>query len=439
MNDKEQALSSFNWLNNQRIIFVLAFLVGSIGIIVCRIIGLGVVPAVAFAFFVMLSYVLFGATKKYLVRPDILGDNSYYLGFLYTLVSLAYTLYSYASNENEIDAIIHNFGIALSTTLIGLVFRVYFNQTKEEPAIYEKAIQMSLADQASSLIGETARIRNDMTTLRTSIQQSIKEGVDGSMAALTQSLSTASDIYKEQISKNSEQMNQILIENLNSFQSAIASSNATIKDSNETLLVAIREFKNASNSLTQQLQQYATSIQKIESVENVVSKNLIQPLDKFHLTLESVRNKFIESATFVENFINQSNEVSVSLKELSNASLANISSQVNLLSQTIASTTNQSESTIKEFANQLSEIKQGLENSVLSINNSSDAFHNLQKNIVDCVDSIPNELSRFQDEYEKFNQKILDSANQSQDSVIKLQQSLITLANKLVDGINKNG
>ncbi len=439
MSDKEKALASFNWIQSQRIIFVIAFFGGSFGIIALRFLGFSVIWAVLFSFVVMTMYVLFGATKKYLIRPDILGDNSYYLGFLFTLVSLAYTLYGYASNENEVDTIINNFGIALATTLIGLVFRVYFNQTKEDPAIFEKAISISLADQASSLIGETARIRNDMTTLRTSIQQSIKEGVDSSMVALTQSLSSASDVYKQQLVKNSEKMNEVLINNLNSFQSAISSSNTTIKDSNEVLLLAIREFKEASNLLTFQLQQYASSIQKIESVEDVLSKNLIEPLDKFHSTVEKVETKFKDSANAMSEIITQSNEAGKSIKDLAEASLKDVTTQIQLLNQTLITSKSSSEFAMNDFVNQLDIIKKGLELSVKDIISTSESVANLNKNIQSSAGIIPIELTKFLENYREFNEKMMLATKESQSSLLSLQQSLVTLSNKLIDGINKNG
>jgi hypothetical protein len=439
MSDKEKALASFNWIQSQRLIFVIAFLGGSVGIIVLRVLNLSVFWAVLFSFFVMLLYVLFGATKKYVIRPDILGDNSYYLGFLFTLVSLAYTLYGYASNENEVDTIINNFGIALATTLIGLVFRVYFNQTKEDPAVFEKAISMSLADQASSLIGETARIRNDMTTLRTSIQQSIKEGVDNSMIALTQSLSSASDVYKQQLIQNSEKMNEALLSNLSSFQSAISSSNATIKDSNDVLLLAIREFKEASNLLTNQLQQYASSIQKIESVENVLSKNLIEPLNNFHKTVEGIEIKFKDSANSMGEVISQTNEAGKLIRDLSEASLKDLSSQIQSLNQTVATSKSVSELAINNFSDQLNVIKEGLASSAKEIIETSQKFSELNKNIEISASVIPIELSKFQENYREYNEKMLKATQESQSSLLSLQQSLVTLSNKLIEGINKNG
>src|SRR5438105_10463132 len=52
------------------------------------------------------------------LRFDQAGDNLYYLGFTYTLVSLAITLYRFHATEGAADYIVSNFGIALATTIV---------------------------------------------------------------------------------------------------------------------------------------------------------------------------------------------------------------------------------------------------------------------------------------------------------------------------------
>jgi hypothetical protein len=138
MKKTDSALSNFNWFDKQRLAFVVFFLVGAIGVIMLKEQAFGSLFSIGYAFFIMLFYIAFCGTRSNAIRADIIGDNIYYLGFLLTLVSLAYTLYKYTSADAEIDEIIKNFGIALSTTLIGVVGRVYFNQTHLESDDDEK-------------------------------------------------------------------------------------------------------------------------------------------------------------------------------------------------------------------------------------------------------------------------------------------------------------
>lgn len=412
--EKEKALASFHWLDSQRIIFLICFLTGSAGMILLRSLGFGVIYAVIFAALVMLIYILTGATKKYLIRPDLLGDNTYYLGFLFTLVSLAYTLYKYSSNENEVEAIIHNFGVALATTLLGLVGRVYFIQVKEDPAIFEKAVRISLTDQASTLIGVIADIRVELLTMKTSIQQSIEDGVNKSMEIMTQSMLDASESYKQDLQKNSDKLQEVLTENLNTFQGVIQASNDTIKESNSLLLHAINEFREASNSLTNELKGYTNRIQSLESIDDVLGKNLIEPLSKFQSVISDVEIKFQQSCAAIQGFVEKSNEASVSIK-------------------------NMSDTGVKEFTGQIDTLKQTLISSVQDIKNISNSFESLSKELSKDANLIPDELKRFHDRYKEFNTQISQAATDSQNSLMMLQKSLVTLANKLVEGVNKHG
>ena len=89
-------------------------------------------------FAVVLPVVLMGSYALLLVewpevRPkyDFAGDNFYYLGFLYTLISLAISLYQF-STDGATSAIITNFGLALTSTILGLAGRILLNQPQDE-------------------------------------------------------------------------------------------------------------------------------------------------------------------------------------------------------------------------------------------------------------------------------------------------------------------
>lgn len=87
---------------------------------------------------VLLPVVLMGSYACLLVewpelRPkvDFAGDNFYYLGFLYTLISLAISLYQF-NTEGATSSIITNFGLALTSTILGLAGRILLNQPQDE-------------------------------------------------------------------------------------------------------------------------------------------------------------------------------------------------------------------------------------------------------------------------------------------------------------------
>ena len=104
------------------------------------------------ALILMGGYVIFvtlvPATK---LRTDVAADNIYYLGFLYTLTSLAVAL-----SVDSPDAILANFGVAIVSTLIGIAARVGLNQLRVDPADIEEASRLELAE-------ATRRVKSEMT------------------------------------------------------------------------------------------------------------------------------------------------------------------------------------------------------------------------------------------------------------------------------------
>jgi hypothetical protein len=87
---------------------------------------------------VLLPVVLMGSYACLLVewpevrpRYDFAGDNFYYLGFLYTLISLAISLYQF-NTEGATSSIVTNFGLALTSTILGLAGRILLNQPQDE-------------------------------------------------------------------------------------------------------------------------------------------------------------------------------------------------------------------------------------------------------------------------------------------------------------------
>ena len=91
------------------------------------------------------------------VRNDQLGDNCYYLGFLYTLLSLSVSLWSLptAADNNAIEMILTNFGIAILSTFAGITLRVILNQFRFDPEEIEEASRIELSE-------ATKRVRNEL-------------------------------------------------------------------------------------------------------------------------------------------------------------------------------------------------------------------------------------------------------------------------------------
>lgn len=108
------------------------------------------------------------------LRSDQAGDNCYYLGLIYTLTSLAYAIFTFDPNKTA-TTIVQGFGIALASTIVGLILRVVFNQSRVDLFEVEDTARLELADAAARLKGELAMISLSFKEFSVGLQQSVSE------------------------------------------------------------------------------------------------------------------------------------------------------------------------------------------------------------------------------------------------------------------------
>lgn len=170
-----------------QILFFSLFIIGAIGIVSLKYFEVSQIAVTAFPVSLMLFYAVTAfVTKRYRIREDRVGDNVYYLGFLFTLISLAYALAVYDANGFGTDVIITNFGIAIFTTILGLAGRVFFNQMREDPVEYEREVRYALAEASTALRSQLGDISTDLSSFKRKLLQILEEGlVDISNSAKT--------------------------------------------------------------------------------------------------------------------------------------------------------------------------------------------------------------------------------------------------------------
>ncbi len=111
------------------------------------------------------------------VRMDQAGDNSYYLGLLFTLGSMAFALYDFrivtqgSASAAGIQQIISNFGIALATTIVGIFLRVALHQMRVDPADLEAMTRIELTEAAERLRATLDTVTTDLGRFHLEVQQ----------------------------------------------------------------------------------------------------------------------------------------------------------------------------------------------------------------------------------------------------------------------------
>lgn len=134
---------------------VLAFFAGAVGSWLIKYLGYGPFWAVGWTVCAMLLYVLaVAALGRLRIEPEAIGDNCYYLGFLLTLASLSITLYQLTQSDEQVElmrSIIAGFGIALVSTILGILLRVIFIQLRPDIVARDRETRIELQQAAREL------------------------------------------------------------------------------------------------------------------------------------------------------------------------------------------------------------------------------------------------------------------------------------------------
>lgn len=226
--------------------FVLVFVIGVVGILTTRIVGdriahqehtlglfdlLPVLIAVGIVF-LYASYIAW-TSERSSVSLDRAGDNAYYLGLLFTLVSLGYSLYKVVgvvtgtTTEQSADTasvqaadrvigLLPDFGLALSSTIAGILCRILLQQLHNDPADIEAQARQELGRAVRELRASLLRAVGDMSTLSRSINAAADEMInnvrrthDASTDANTQSIDRVTSKFKELEELLTEQVNTV--------------------------------------------------------------------------------------------------------------------------------------------------------------------------------------------------------------------------------------
>ena len=195
------------------------------------------------------------------LSAERVGDNCYYLGFLFTLVSLSNALYAFGYDEDVINDVISNFGIALGSTITGMLLRVMFNQMKIEPEQISERIRENLSDTGQKLAGEIENVIGEMNSLSATLKNSMQDA-----------LQSTDDLLKDSKKKHTS-----LIESIDKLTEDVISRNersaSAINDSIERI-TGTSSLEAPSQSIKKSLEKFVVNIndanEKMEKLSNIL-------------------------------------------------------------------------------------------------------------------------------------------------------------------------
>ena len=208
-------------------------------------------------------------------RYDSAGDNLYYLGFLYTLTSLAYSLYAFSADEEDTGIIVTNFGIAIATTILGMALRILLARpVVGDPASIEEDARLELAATARKLRAEMSYI---VATFRESMEEDLR-AFSRTVETFTQQMEQDLKQYRERLSQEAEEMSGINSKTMNRLQSVERSMERVEEGTTKAALSLIARVQELGES-TSSIKSFMDSVQRldtriVETVETITRHSL---------------------------------------------------------------------------------------------------------------------------------------------------------------------
>lgn len=159
---------------------------------------------------VMILYAVFvSAVPRLRVRLDQAGDNAYYLGLLFTLISMALALYEFARqsgsgvvDDARIGAIVGDFGVALATTITGIFLRIVLHQMRIDPADVESMTRVELSEASKHVLATLQNVTGGFGLFHDEIRQRTTDVLNKMMNDVAQ----ASAVLHGDVAKSTQSM-----------------------------------------------------------------------------------------------------------------------------------------------------------------------------------------------------------------------------------------
>ena len=250
-------------------ILILAFASGITALIILKAALFPVwLPATATAAIIIAYAFITYFTRSARLDPDQIGDNAYYLGFVFTLTSLGHTLYKLGEDAtSNITEVISGFGIALSSTIVGVIVRVVLLQYRVDLTAREGEVRLQLNEAARLFHTELADVVRSTKFLGVEIRQHLEEHhkevsnayEKRTIALVGELIGTFKNAFEEIVEQGKETNRRLA-----------ASARSTIgeveKAAAQSLMAVSENIKKTSEGLGQALKALASDCRK--SIEN---------------------------------------------------------------------------------------------------------------------------------------------------------------------------
>jgi hypothetical protein len=334
MNATQQASGRFSDTRSTRasvIVFVFFLALGVSYIVLTKSLGFPTPLTITGPLVIILAYAVVLSVARYVrLRDDQAGDNLYYLGFLYTLTSLGVSLWQFSALGGA-DAIVANFGIAVSSTILGVALRVIFSQMRRDPLEVERTARLELAEAARRVRQELDTTVFEFSSFRRATQQSLSEG----MTEVREQIEFASRNVVEALEELPERSAAPLVDASRQIGETLGGLSKTLvtglNQSAATLDESTSLLRSAATETTDVLRRFEDHLKAMQMPDGIIEikleptiRSLTKALTNFSERLGAQVNQLQSAVSKVGDTIETVNTRSKAASEIQNQNLERV-------------------------------------------------------------------------------------------------------------------
>jgi hypothetical protein len=283
------------------VLFFVVVAIGSAYIILSKLNDFGAFAVTAVPVLIMIAYaLLLEGARLFRLRDDQSGDNLYYMGFLFTLTSLAVSLYQFSA-AGSAEQIVQNFGIAIASTIAGIALRILFNQMRRDPVEVEAAARLELAEAARRVKRELEGTILEFNYLRRMAQQSVTDALD----EMKEGIGAAGKPLEEASRKSGE-----TLDNLNERMVR------TLQAVSEQLVQEGELLSRSASSIVEAIDATVTKLASLQAPEQIIESKLMPVIEGLTGAVNSLGESAEAQAKNIENNLKHTQTVVLAITEL---------------------------------------------------------------------------------------------------------------------------
>ena len=283
------------------------------------------------------------------------ADNAYYMGFIFTMTGLAITLYKSESHESDkmISMLIHSFGLALSTTILGIFLRIIISPERPDLGGEEISTRNNLNDSVQSFIKTI-----DDSTIK------IRDAYDSNTSVLARILDNSSQILESNFSRFNSTFDQSMfnlnalfetrlphsilkaeesvtslsswvVETQSRFQKLVELHSAAITQTNTEIAAKNLKLSESLEKSATTLDGFSKQIQEIKVDQHFIKAHLDSVLLIYQQSANRASNVFITSSKALEEVVSKMTAFPERLEEYFQTNIAERKGVIASLEKTI--------------------------------------------------------------------------------------------------------